>query len=180
LRYSWARKLLGWREDQHEGHTEGFSEQVYKALREVVFPFPKVKRDALGQWLPPSGPPCTCTIQTREERMHRSLPMLVGAAKRGWIEFFQCKGYLDNLNRIIWETELASHLSSFSFNYLLAVANCGGDAATSSSADPRTELCLCRYPLGASGAETDAIPSIGTAGHPHTGCYRLPVQRDQH
>jgi hypothetical protein len=42
---TWAAKLLGWKTTRPEGHLQGFLVAIYKALHEVVFPFPKVERD---------------------------------------------------------------------------------------------------------------------------------------
>jgi hypothetical protein len=44
LWYSWASKLLGWKQRRPEGHTNGFSPAVYAALRNIMYPFPKVER----------------------------------------------------------------------------------------------------------------------------------------
>jgi len=43
LWYSWGSELLGWNTKRLEGHEHGFSPEVYNALREIVFPFPKVE-----------------------------------------------------------------------------------------------------------------------------------------
>jgi hypothetical protein len=62
LWYRWAAKLLGWPQKRPEGHPHGFSNEVYEVLRRVVFPFPKVEQDAVGQRVRDDGGPCTCTI----------------------------------------------------------------------------------------------------------------------
>jgi hypothetical protein len=46
---SWAERILGWRESRPEGHPDGFSTEVFAALRNKVFPFPKVERDESGR-----------------------------------------------------------------------------------------------------------------------------------
>jgi hypothetical protein len=91
-------------------------------------------------------------------------------ARRGWIEFFHQKGYLDKLNRIVWTLEPGRHHSSFSFDHLLAVASCGGESAGSSSFDIHTELCCCGFLRGPSGADSYPMPSAGIAGRPSTCC----------
>jgi hypothetical protein len=61
---AWAAKILRWPELRPEGDPEGFSAEVYSALREKVFPFPKVERDDAGRLLhcAPAVPyDCTCT-----------------------------------------------------------------------------------------------------------------------
>jgi hypothetical protein len=42
---SWASKLLGWKLPRPEGHPHGFSAAIHSALRDKVFPYPKVERD---------------------------------------------------------------------------------------------------------------------------------------
>jgi hypothetical protein len=59
----WAATLLGWRDEWPEGHSEGFSTKVYKALKGKVFQFPKVEQDVVGRRLSANSP-CTCTRQS--------------------------------------------------------------------------------------------------------------------
>jgi hypothetical protein len=42
---SWASKLLGWKLPRPEGHPHGFSAAIHSALRDKVFPYPKIERD---------------------------------------------------------------------------------------------------------------------------------------
>jgi hypothetical protein len=44
LWYSWSTKILGWKTRRCEGHPNGFSPKVYTALRENIFPFPKIEQ----------------------------------------------------------------------------------------------------------------------------------------
>jgi hypothetical protein len=46
---TWAAKLLGWKERQPEGHYRGFAPEVYSALRERIFPFPKIECQGNGE-----------------------------------------------------------------------------------------------------------------------------------
>jgi hypothetical protein len=46
---TWGAKILGWHESRPQGHPEGFSSEVYQALAEKVYPFPKVERDEKGR-----------------------------------------------------------------------------------------------------------------------------------
>jgi hypothetical protein len=56
LWYSWATKILGWKRRRCEGHAQGFSAEVYKTLREHIFPFPKIEReDNISSTLSPSA-----------------------------------------------------------------------------------------------------------------------------
>lgn len=43
---SWGRTILGWAKHRGEGHKRGFSSQVYAALQECVFTFPKEEHAA--------------------------------------------------------------------------------------------------------------------------------------
>jgi hypothetical protein len=45
----WVGKLLGWKESRLEGHPNDLSAEVYTALREKVFPIPKVERDVVAK-----------------------------------------------------------------------------------------------------------------------------------
>jgi hypothetical protein len=52
LRWLWCSclsKLLGWKETHPEGHPNGMSADVYKALRKKIFPIPKVERNVIAR-----------------------------------------------------------------------------------------------------------------------------------
>jgi hypothetical protein len=46
---AWSARILGWIRSPVEGDGEGFSAEVYAALRQTVFPFPKVERCEVEQ-----------------------------------------------------------------------------------------------------------------------------------
>jgi hypothetical protein len=39
----WTAKLLNWKDRHFEGQLKGFFSEIYAALRENVFPFPKIE-----------------------------------------------------------------------------------------------------------------------------------------
>jgi hypothetical protein len=98
---------------------------VYKALRENVYPFPKVERSDARRPLQSVCIACTCeAIDQQSEKRCRGPQICAGVAIRGgWQEFLQYKGYFDNTNAIIWAMDPKSHLSKYSYQHLLAVAS---------------------------------------------------------
>jgi hypothetical protein len=171
----WAAKILGWPEERPDGHADDFSPQVYDALKEAVFPFPKVERDDAGCRLPPT-PACTCTIRIEHERELNLVPVLLGAARRGWVEFLKHKGYLDDSNRIVWRADPRSDFSAFSFQHLLEVANpspSDSNSAGMSAAHTRVSICICGNTMEACSSYNRRLPRAGIAGGHEAGSSGL-------
>ena len=84
---TWGTKNLGWRESRPQGHHEGFNFEVYQALAEKVYPFPKVERDEKG-----SHVISTCKGSNKNGRVQpisvdSKRRALDAAKKAGWIQF---------------------------------------------------------------------------------------------
>jgi hypothetical protein len=138
---SWGAKILGWGARRPEGHPDGFSVEVYTALRQKVFPFPKVERDAAGRPVEvDSTLPCTCSrsAQTYVNPFARTQ----AAIRVGWLEFFRYKGLIDEHDAIIWSADPKSNLSAWAYGKLLAVTGASnlpppGEASTIAANDFR-------------------------------------------
>jgi hypothetical protein len=95
------------------------------------------------------------------------------------VEFFHQKGYLDNLDRIIWAAEPRAHLSFFSYRHLLAVASpTYADCTTSSSVQTCSRLCTCDIDHGAHTSPPQTVSEAGTSGSPTTGSSGLAAYSD--
>lgn len=104
------------------------------------------------------------------------MPMLLGAARRGWVEFLKHKGYLDDSNRIVWGADPRSHLNAFSFQHLLAVANPSpskSNSASTSSAHTGAMIYICGNTMEAYSSYNRRLPKAGIAGSHEAGSSGL-------
>jgi hypothetical protein len=62
----WAAKILEWRNERFKGHPCGFNAQVFDALRQKVYPFPKLEHTNDGQPLQSCALACTSTKLTMQ------------------------------------------------------------------------------------------------------------------
>jgi hypothetical protein len=175
---AWGAKILGWGEVREEGHPEGFSSDIHTALREKIFPFPKVERDSSGRPLQsPSAGIAICTCTGTLDASERETLQPGSVARQGWLEFLRHKGFIDNDSNIIWGANPAAQLSSWAYEHMLFITgtpNPAAAAAASSSAGgifavgefstsamrgSSTDLPQSRPP-GCNGGPGDRVPTL--------------------
>jgi len=97
LFYTWAARILGWTKRREEGDDDGFSPDIYRIIREVVFPFPKVERPQF-----PSLPSSTETITKGSSSLPlRCTPSYTSKSKdtsitEQWTQHFVYEGLIDS------------------------------------------------------------------------------------
>jgi hypothetical protein len=161
---TWRAKILGWRQKCREGDAWGFSAEVHDMLRQSVYPFLKLERDGGRRIAEPPTPYCTYTVTEELWLNLESRPSTT--TKKGWEEFMQAKGYLDLNNCIVWAADPATHLSTYSFKYLVAVAGANVEDVT------RAPCCIPCSTAAMAGGPRDITVlhqsdsnSAGLAGH---------------
>lgn len=92
LFYSWTAHILGWMKRREEGDEDGLSPEVYRLIREVVFPFPKVEHPEVVS-LPPSAhtstaATCTGTSSFTNQPEHTFV-------RKKWTQHFLYEGDID-------------------------------------------------------------------------------------
>jgi hypothetical protein len=199
----WVGKLLGWKESRAEGHPDGLSTEVHSALRDKIFPIPKIERDEVGRVSKVAAGQCVAaqggsTSTSVACCIHGGATApgntggagcpgkrQIGAAEGGgitsrmWLDGMREQGFLDSNNGIIWSANPALGLSAWAFKHLLAVVG-ATDPGTShtASGDQGNNVELVRLASSYFMPTTTSINTAGSAGCSSAvriGCLTRPL-----